>query len=324
MNMRTHIALTLAAGVLLAGCGSSGASNGPSTTAQRAVNHLHSIAIVPGKPNEVYFGGHYFLYRSNDGGKQWARLTNQMMLSLALNGRDPSMMWAISLQHGLVVSVNGGKHWTRLASPVVKGSATGVMYESKSTTLFAYGAGIYRSPDSGGHWSHARQNDTITGMAAGAGTTVFAASGNGLLISRDSGTHWTTSKAVGNQPVVQLGTSGATAYAVTAIGLMKSTNNGASWTTLDKAPQGIEFIGTSPSNPEDIVAEVSQSGFYASSDGGATWHRTSGIHAHKFNGSTVQLASTDPNVGYTGSWGLNVYVTHDGGLHWTKTTTLKS
>jgi photosystem II stability/assembly factor-like uncharacterized protein len=323
-TMTTRFVLSVVAVLFLAGCGGSGASAGLSNAPAKAQNHLHSIVIVPGKPNDVYFGGHYSLYKSTDGGKKWGRLTNQMMLSLALNQRNPSTLWAVSLQRGVVVSTDGGTAWKHPATPVPKGSATGVMYDAASSTVYAYGAGIYRSTDAGARWVRSRKGDTVTSMAVGAGGTIFAATGNGLFISRDGGVHWTASKAIGNQPVIQVVASTDTAYAVTAIGLMKSSNNGLSWTTLNRAPQGIEFIGGAPSDPRYLVAEVSQSGFYASRDGGNTWHKTTGIHARKFNGSTVQLASTDPRVGYTGSWGLNVYVTHDGGLHWTNTATLKS
>ena len=97
-----------------------------------------------------------------------------------------------------------------------------------------------------------------------------------------------------------------------------------SWTTLSKAPVGIEFMTVAPSDPRQVLAEVSQKGFFESSDGGATWRTSTGIHDHKFNGSTVQVASSSPNIAYTGAWGLHVYTTHDGGRTWTETATLKS
>lgn len=311
--------------LVLAGCGGSSASSssGSNTPTTRAENHLHSIAIVPGHPDEAYFGGHYYLYRTTDGGKQWTRLSKQMMLSLALEPQHTTTLFAVSLQRGLVQSHDAGKHWSTVTSSIPKGNVTGVIVVPSAGTVFAYGAGIYRSADGGAHWTHARAGDSVSSMAGGVGRTVFAATGNGLLVSGDGGESWKAQKTIGAQPVVQVASSGAAVYAVTAVGLMKSTDNGATWTTLSKAPVGIEFMAVAPSDPRQIVAEVSQKGFYTSADGGATWQAGSGIHDRKFNGSTVQVAAENPKIAYTGAWGLNVYATHDGGRHWTKTATLK-
>jgi photosystem II stability/assembly factor-like uncharacterized protein len=178
--------------------------------------------------------------------------------------------------------------------------------------------------DGGKHWTRSYASTSVYNVAPAAGSTVYASTGNGLLISRDNGRHWTAQKTIGAQPVVQVAASGPTAYAITAIGLMKSTNDGATWTTLSSAPVGIEFMTVAPSDPRRVLAEVSQKGFFERSEGGATWRSASGIHDHKFNGSTVQVASDAPTVAYTGAWGLHVYTTHDGGKHWTQTATLKT
>jgi photosystem II stability/assembly factor-like uncharacterized protein len=318
---RGLLAAAALSALVLAGCG--GSSAGSSTPPARAENHLHSIAIVPGHPDEAYFGAHYYLYQTTDGGKQWARLTKQMMLSLALEPQRATTLFAVSLQRGLVESRDAGKHWSTVTSSIPKGNVTGVTVAPSAGTVFAYGAGIYRSADGGAHWTHARAGDSVSSMTGGVGNTVFAATGNGLLVSSDGGRSWKAQKTIGAQPVVQVASSGSTVYAVTAVGLMKSTDDGTTWTTLSKAPIGIEFMAVAPSDPRQIVAEVSQKGFYSSSDGGATWQSGSGIHDRKFNGSTVQVAAANPEIAYTGAWGLNIYATHDGGRHWVKTATLK-
>jgi photosystem II stability/assembly factor-like uncharacterized protein len=127
-----------------------------------------------------------------------------------------------------------------------------------------------------------------------------------------------------NQPVIQVAAAGAAAYAVTPIALIKTADGGRSWRQLGSAPTGIEFVGVSPSDPNEILAEVAGSGFRASYDGGITWRNANrGIHDRDFNASTVRIAPSSPNVVYTGAWGLHFYASHDGGRHWTQTATLK-
>jgi hypothetical protein len=104
---------------------------------------------------------------------------------------------------------------------------------------------------------------------------------------------------------------------------MKSTNFGRNWSLLDKAPQGIEFVGVAPSDPNEVLAEIGGKGFMASRDGGVTWQNANaGIHDRNFNASTVRIAPSNPQVAYTGAWGLHFYATHDGGRHWTEVASL--
>jgi photosystem II stability/assembly factor-like uncharacterized protein len=322
--------LALGVAVLaLAGCGNAAGSGGAtggtggSSTATKLQNHLHSIAIVPNHPGEVYFGAHYYLYRSNDGGTTWSRLSNQMMLSLTLDPSHPTHIWAVSLQHGLVASTNGGKAWTQASKTIGNGDVTGVLMVPSAHAVFAYGSGIYRSSVDGSTWAHQEKGKTVFSMAYGSGQTLYAATGNGLFVSQDAGGRWKAAKVIGNQPIAQVVAAGPMAYAITAVGLMRSSDDGAKWSLLAHAPQGVEIIGASQGAPRTVVAEVAQKGFYLSTDAGTTWKKTSGIGPGRFNGSTVQFAASDPKIGYTGSWGLHVYTTHDGGLRWTQTTTLK-
>lgn len=316
-------AALLAASFVLAGCGSGSAAGTPtSTPAGLAVNHAHSIVVMPGKPKGVLMGAHYYLYRSADGGKTWHRLVQQMVLSMALDPAHPSTIYAVSLQKGLEKSVDGGAHWSPLAAGIPKGHVTGVAFVPADGAVLAYGVGIYRGTGGGAHWSNVLAKQSIYSVAV-SGATAYAAAANGLYVSHDAGLHWNIVAAIGNQPVVQVAAAGPVAYAVAAVSLMKSTDRGQTWHPLNSAPAGLEFLGVSPTAPQEVFGEIGAQGFVVSRDGGHTWHKANrGITDRNFNASVVRVSPSSPNVVYTAAWGLHFYASTNGGRQWTRTATL--
>jgi len=120
-------------------------------------------------------------------------------------------------------------------------------------------------------------------------------------------------------------------------GVFKSTNGGASWTPIfDRepvapigaiavAPQDDRdiWVGTGESNPRNTVE--SGDGIYQSRDGGKTWrHSGLDLSAHI---SSITIDPRDKQIVAVGVLGRvssedsnrGVYVTRDGGAHWTKT-----
>jgi len=323
--MRSFRFLLLGISIVAAGCGASNSGTSSPTSvavSTNAQNHLHTIVIMPNNPNVLYMGAHYHLYKSSDGGVKWRPLASQMMLSMVLDPAHPSTLYAVSLQRGLIKTTDGGGHWNPSASGISRGAATGVAFDPATRAVLAYGDGIYRSTDGGAHWTRVLKGQSIANIAMGSGGTAYAATGNGLYVSQ-GGVHWKSVASIGNQPIVQVVASGSVAYVATPISLLKSADGGRTWKTLSKAPTGIEFLGVSPSNPNEVIGEVAGQGFRASHDGGATWSAAnSGIHDRDFNASTVRIAPSSPQVVYTGAWGLHFYASHDGGRHWAETATL--
>lgn len=309
-------------GLGLVGCGAASSSAKPSPTSISGQNHVHSIAILPSNPNELLLGSHYRLYKSSDGGKTWTGMTRQMMISMALDTAHPSTLYAVSAQQGPLKSTDGGAIWHRV-SAIPKGKVTGVVVDPATGVVLAWGTDIERSADAGIHWATVLKGKSVANIAVGSNGTAYAATALGLYATHDDGLHWSQVMAAGNQPMIQVAASGPVAYVVTPVSLLKTADGGKTWKTLKKAPVGVEFLGVAPADPNEVIVEVSGSGFYASHDGGATWqHANTGIHDQNFNASTIRVAPSSPGVVYTGAWGLHFYVSHDGGLHWTRVSTL--
>jgi plastocyanin len=97
------------------------------------------------------------------------------------------------------------------------------------------------------------------------------------------------------------------------------------WTNTDTDPHDVsaEFIGVSPTNPNEVFGEIGAQGFVMSRDGGITWRKADqGITDRNFNASVVRISPSSPNVVYTAAWGLHFYASKDGGQHWTRKSTL--
>jgi photosystem II stability/assembly factor-like uncharacterized protein len=268
-------------------------------------------------------GSHYRLYRSTDGGVHWQPLLGQMMISMVLDPRHPSRLYGATLQSGLVRSADGGLHWRKVKGGLTKGHVIGVVYDPFTRAVLAYGGGIARSTDGGITWATTRPGTHILTMAVGATGTVYATTISGLLISRDGGVHWAQDATFGRQPVLTVAAAGPTAYVTTPFNLYQSSDNGHTWQKRKRAPTAIEFLGIAPGKPKQVVAEAAATGFSVSDDGGKTWQPASGgLKNRNFASSTIRFAPSNPNVAYTGAWGLYVYATHDGGRTWTQTATL--
>lgn len=317
--MKIHLKLPAAFLVLaVAGCGAS-AANGPRSapTAVTGLNHIHSIVVMAGNPNELYMGTHYHLYKTVNGGRTFSRLSSLMMFSLALNPTHATTFYAVSAQKGFVKSVDGGHKWSQVTPKIPFGTVTGVVMDPATGRVLAYGSGIFIGGRGAPGWSHVLVNQTVSNVAVGSSGDAYAATANGLFVSHDYGSHWTSVKLAAGQPVVQVTATGPVAYAALPLSVIKTSNAGKSWSTLHDAPQGIEFLGVSASNPKEVFGEVTGVGIVASYNGGSTWRDASnGIKYKDFNASTVRVAPSDAKIVYTGSWGLHFYRSTDAGRHW--------
>ena len=225
-----------------------------------------AIAIDPHSPSTVYAidGG---IYRSDDGGATWIErdqgFSNFGILTLASNSSNPATLYASS--DGIYKSADRGTTWTKTATQVqlgvrYGGSVGAVFCHPKSaSTVYATaysdqdsGAELWQSTDSGSTWS--RLN-----LASGQVNfryNVFSVFGD----PRDADT----------------------TYAIADNGLFKTSDGGKTWTNRYNGPLGASStLVIDPANSSRVYLSTSgsiyagfhepQSGFFLSSDGGASW-----------------------------------------------------
>jgi photosystem II stability/assembly factor-like uncharacterized protein len=172
------------------------------------------------------------------------------------------------------------------------------------------GAGVWKSTDGGGTWSH-------TGLATGTvialaidprePSTVYASTGL-LWKSADAGASWTVlpglpadTPATADAPVTTVAVSprDSSVFAGTSRGVFKSADGGATWALLGGGlPQSGEAFGLTvdPAHPAVVyVGNTNACAIYKSVDSGATWvPKRSGLGCH-----TLSAFALDPSASNT-------------------------
>lgn len=103
-------------------------------------------------------------------------------------------LYTFAVGYGLYVSDDGGREWRILSDEVPQGTAALQELPDGTLLLAAFDAGMLRSEDGGKTWTPSRQGiDTgaiFTVRADPVGTRVYAGTNRGLFVSIDGGRSW--------------------------------------------------------------------------------------------------------------------------------------
>jgi photosystem II stability/assembly factor-like uncharacterized protein len=240
------------------------------------------------------------IYRTTDGGKTWQKVLGKDAdtggSAVAIDPSHPNIVYAALWQDrlgpwedknqfqgtggGLFKSNDGGDHWERIAAGLPQ-NTTQINFSvaaSKPTRLFA----VVGTDEPGAYSS---------------------AAGLGLFRSEDSGLHWTRITADprpslriggGDLPIIRVDPSNPDTVYSTGLVTMKSVDGGVTWSTLRGAPGGDDYqnLWINP-NHSNTLALVSDQGAVITVNGGRTWSTW-------FNQPTAQLyhVSVSPTFPY--------------------------
>ena len=244
---------------------------------------FHSLAFSLTEPETVFFGHHYGLLVSKNGGKDWEQTTlnDADAMALAFPPSDPKIMYAAG--HNIFFkSTDSGKTWQAVSTDLPGLDIHGFTVDPDNAShVYAnvVGFGIFGSQDGGSTWtklSNIAPPSTFNLTVGENSETLYAAAGEvGLWQSQDGGHTW---KAIQNVPDV-----GAVAVTyvpalgrlyVTTLGdlaaLYVSNDMGKTW-----KPSGLNgtfmAVAVSPLDPAHIIAVNAQGEVFASRDGGNSW-----------------------------------------------------
>ena len=285
------------------------------------------LAIDPNDPEIVYTAHGSlqqpsvgFLFKTLDGGGQWAGSQGPAVFSVALSPDDSQVLY-LGTSVGLIRSTTGGQGFDPPLLPTtivdVETDSGGAVYAlsrlsaaAKSfdggDTFFAASFGLPRT-----------EFLTMTVVPGDPAVLFLGARGPGILLSLDAGESWAQSSDGFNASdaralSVDPADSSIVLAATSSGGMFRSTDGGASWresresltafdvTSLEFAPGDPSLVYAGSINPFDPNARnpfiPPDGAFLRSTDGGTSWEeiarpaRVAAIAVHPSDGRTVFIA----------------------------------
>lgn len=135
---------------------------GESATAIRTFEHVHALAF-DATGRALWLGAHTGLYRSEDGGRTWAKVQVPVqghgpdVMTIAAHPAEADVLYVGTHEAGVMKTADGGKTWvavnTGLRGLDVHGLAIDPNVPAKLHALVREtGAGLYRTSDGGQKW----------------------------------------------------------------------------------------------------------------------------------------------------------------------------
>src|SRR5215467_13633871 len=274
------------------------ADDGESWTRASVRQGMHSDCIVrmlrsdSRRPEVVYAGTDFGLYRSDDGGAKWGLLDNPMkgstVWSIAIDPVDPAVMFAgtgTPSTPGIFRSTDAGKSWARLSVDPTDDRNVWVGLEVD---------GVRVSRDGGETWAKlngqiANQDVHSMLVVQGPPKTVFTVVNDDIWRSTDDGQSWQAARArevfpwhyprsIAAKPrdprtvFVTLGDSTPGRIGT----VVRSRDAGATWEPLTFPVQpnsAIWTVAISDTAPDTMFAASRYGYLYRSDDGGDSWRK---------------------------------------------------
>jgi len=238
--------------------------------------------------------------------------------ALAVDPRDPNVVYLGAAMGGVWKTTNGGDSWTPLTEGLpsqsigaiaLAPSNPDVVYVGTGEASFGldnyYGVGIYKSTDGGRTWQHL-------------GEDVFTGLGIPRIMVHPQ-----------NPDLVYVATSltGVMGPKSPIRGLYRSTDGGQTWKMILGCQNcaGASDLVMDPRNPNVLYVAFWEIGIFKSTDGGLHWTRlVRGLPDSNFGNVRLAIAPSNPNVLYAGFEyrvpgryvGGLVFKSTDGGESW--------
>ena len=241
----------------------------------------HSLLVAPTAPDQLVLGTHQGLFRSTDGGRNWAQAELVDRDAMNLARASGNTVWAAG--HGVLArSSDGGSSWQdvqpRGLPPTL--DVHGFDVDPGSGRLWAAVAneGLYSSEDGGESFDLVTKEvgAGVMGLEVLPGGRILAADmqAQKLLSSDDSGKTWSTpldrpvmtvAAAPDNPKLLLASTLGSDA------GIVRSADGGTSWDPVLALPEGAGPIAWSESSPTIAYVVSLDRTLFRSADAGRTW-----------------------------------------------------
>jgi photosystem II stability/assembly factor-like uncharacterized protein len=206
---------------------------------------VKALALAPSDPQTVVAGTLGGVFRSQNGGRSWRRISAEdqpelrNVNSIAIDPGDPNTIYA-GTWHLPWKTTDGGRTWRSIHTGIINDSDIMTLtFDRRSPrTLYATAcSGIYRTKDAAGRWTKVRgiPNSSRRTRAFAQHRldpdTFFAGTTEGLWATEDGGGSWalrTSRELVVNALLTQ--PDGALLVGSDGAGVLRSLDGGRSWT----------------------------------------------------------------------------------------------
>ncbi len=249
----------------------------------------HSLYVVATINNNFVVGSKLvtlsgLFQRGNDSTYTHFGLNFPYLVSLAIDPRDPKVMYAASI-NGVLCTTDGGVTW-RI----------------------------------GTSWDITEPKDVWIDPQAP--DTIYLALPDGIAVSTDRGRTWPRretglpERGKYTQTIKVDRTRSGRALAGCESGIYLTENTAGSWRRVFASKATVTDLRQSPHDPQHWIATTQSDGVLQSRDGGLTWQPIAGLPSAEalYNAS---FDATNPRRVAISSWTYGVLVTEDGGATWT-------
>ncbi len=254
---------------------------------------VRAMAISASDNKVVVAGALDGVYRSNDGGGNWQRISPddgivKNVESIAVDPKDPNVVYA-GTWHLAWKTSDGGANWQHINKGMIDDSDvfSVIVSSANPSEVFASAcSGIYKS---------------VTG---------------GELFDKIKGIPFTARRT---RVLKQDPSNPAIVYAGTTEGLWKSVDEGKNWKRTSNPDVVVNDVLIDPRNSARVLLATDRSGVLASDDSAATFSTSNHGYSHRYV-SAILADNKEPNTLYIGlvndrEFG-GVFSSHDSGQSW--------
>ncbi len=208
---------------------------------------VRALAIAPSNPDVLVVGAISGVFRSDDGGDSWRRISPpghaelRNVESVAIDPRNPQVAY-VGTWHLPWKTLDGGKTWKLIHTGMIDDSDVFTITLDRRSPSIVYAtacSGIYRSADAAARWAKVRgipgssRRTRALAQDASVADRIYAGTTEGLFVSEDATATWrlATAKdmvvnAIAALPdVLLIGTDGA--------GVLRSVDGGRTFTSAN-------------------------------------------------------------------------------------------